>query len=258
MKTTNTNSFVVIGDTHGNHRLISHRVKALQLTDMTLLHVGDFGIGFKDESEERADLRKLDNVLVEKNCQLYVIRGNHDNPSYFDGKWSDTFKNIHMVPDYTIVNINGDDVLMAGGAISVDRGPRKKDMLLYARQGIHKELYWYDEAFILDEEKLKEIKGVRYVVTHTCPGFCSPVNSFANEHMSHGGLVEHFVIEGDDKLKDDCNKERNDLTKMYEILKENNFIQKWFYGHFHCSNAEYHDETDFVTVNIDQFYEVRQ
>ena len=141
MKDNTYNSFIVVGDTHGNHKLIIHRIKSLQLTDMTILHVGDFGVGFNDENVDRAELRKLDNVLIEKNCKLIVIRGNHDNPALFDGKWSDSFKNIEMVPDYTIVNVNGDDILMVGGAISIDRGPRKRDMLSYARSGIHKELY---------------------------------------------------------------------------------------------------------------------
>jgi len=251
-------SFVIIGDSHGNHKLIIHRIKALQLTDMTLIHVGDFGVGFKNENEDISDLHKLDSVLVDKNCILYVIRGNHDNPILFDGKWSNVFKNIRMVADYTVINVNGDDILLVGGAISVDRKPRLREMLNCASIGIFKELYWYDENFVLDEDKLKEIKGVRYVVTHTCPSFVSPINDFNNHLNSHSGFIERFISNGDSKLKDDLNKERKDLSKMYEILKENNYIQKWFYGHFHCSNVDVYEDTEFITLNIDQFLEVRQ
>jgi hypothetical protein len=41
---------------------------------------------------------------------------------------------------------------MVGGALSIDRVPRRKDMQLMASRGIAKELYWYDENFVLDED----------------------------------------------------------------------------------------------------------
>ena len=85
--------------------------------------------------------------------------------------------------------------------------------------GIDKEIYWFDEDFVLDEEKLKEVVGVRYVITHSCPSFVEPVNNFSNEHNSHGPFVEGFCFE-DPTLKDELNKERQDIATMYEILKE--------------------------------------
>jgi hypothetical protein len=59
-------------------------------------------------------------------------------------------------------------------------------------------------------------------------------------------------------LKEDLNNERRDLTKMYEILKENNLIDKWFYGHFHLNKAEYYEYTDFMMIGIDTFREILQ
>jgi hypothetical protein len=44
---------------------------------------------------------------------------------------------------------------------------------------------------------------------------------------------------------------------MYEILKENNYIAKWFYGHFHRTNAMYYEDTDFVMLGINEFRDVR-
>ena len=163
--------------------------------------------------------------------------------------------NIELVPDYTVVTVNGDDILMVGGAVSIDRAGRKKDMLRYAAQGNDRELYWFDEEFVLDEEKLKEVAGVRYVVTHTCPHFAEPVNNIGIP--THGWFVEGFCAE-DPKLKEDLNKERDDMTKMYEILKEKNLIEKWFYGHFHKAYAAYYEDTDFVLLDINEFKEIRQ
>lgn len=246
------NRFITIGDTHGNHDYIRYMIKTQDINNTTLFHVGDFGIGFKKEHVDIAEMERLNEALEYKNNHLYVIRGNHDKPEWFDGTrdWS----NLHLVPDYTIIDVNGFGVLMVGGAISIDRKPRLYDMQLMARKGIDKELYWYDENFVLDENKLRDIKGVTFVITHTAPKFVKPINNVGIP--THGYLVETFAADDPD-LKADLDKEREDLTKMYEILKENNYILKWMYGHFHGHNAMYYEDTDFVMLNINEFYEVR-
>lgn len=248
--------FGVFGDTHGNHNIIKKTIKNVDAENIDIFHVGDFGVGFISESQDRKNLEDLNNALKERNCTMYVARGNHDNPYYFDGSWE--WSNLKLVPDYTVIETNGDRVLMVGGAVSIDRKPRLKEAMMYARQNVDKDFYWHDEVFVLDEEKLRGIKGVRYVITHSAPYFVEPINNTKNLPYSHGGLVEHFVIEGDTKLKDDLNKERQDIAKMYEILKENNYIQKWMYGHFHRHNAMYYEDTDFVCLNVNEFLEIRQ
>jgi predicted phosphodiesterase len=244
-------SFICVGDTHGNFEYIRKKIKEKNITDMVLLHVGDFGVGFNSERADRLNLERLNTRLKKNNCEMYVIRGNHDNPACFDGTWD--WSNLHLVPDYTVVTIDGYDVLMVGGAISIDRVPRKRERQVYASQGIDKELYWYDEEFILNEDKLKDVKGVSYVVTHSAPHFVEPINY--QGLPTHGYLVESFAYE-DVNLKKELDKEREDLTKMYEILKENNYISKWLYGHFHRSNAMYYEDTDFILVGINEFREV--
>jgi predicted phosphodiesterase len=251
-------SFIVIGDTHGKHREITRRVKSNDLNDMTLLHVGDFGMGFENIHTERAELGTVNKVLEKRNIHLYAIRGNHDDPAFFDGSWENEFSNIHLLPDYSIINVNGDDVLMVGGAISVDRKGRIRYIQDGAIKGEVRTGYWFDEAFVLDKEKLKNVKGARYVITHSCPKFVFPINKTHNKFESHGMFVEGFVLDGDITLKDDLNKEREDIAEMYNILKENNYIDKWLYGHFHKHNAQYFEDTDFVCVDINEFYEVRQ
>jgi len=249
--------FIVIGDTHGNHRFISHRIKSLKLSNFILLHVGDFGVGFeKNHHTELLELRRLNDTLASFNSHLYVIRGNHDDPNYFTGEHN--YSHLHLMPDYSVIDVNGDKILMVGGAVSIDRKQRKNDMLANSVKGIDQPSYWYDEIFKLDVDKLKDLEDITYVVTHSCPKYVSPINDFNNHFGSHGMLVEHFVVEGDSTLKNDLNIEREDIATMYDILVQKNKIKKWFYGHFHTSNAEYYGETDFITVNINQFYNVIQ
>ena len=147
------NGFIVCGDTHGNHNYIRYMIRTPDINNTTLFHVGDFGIGFKNEHVDIAEMERLNEALEYKNNHLYVIRGNHDKPEWFDGTrdWS----NLHLVPDYTIIDVNGFGVLMVGGAISIDRKPRLYDMQMMAKKGIDKELYWYDENFVLELARYK-------------------------------------------------------------------------------------------------------
>lgn len=248
-KVIDYNSFIVCGDTHGNHKLIAHRIKSMKITDMTLFHVGDFGIGFVREELEIEALENLNKLLKKFNCHLYVIRGNHDKPTYFDGSYD--YSNLHLMPDYSIINVNGDNVLMVGGAISVDRKNRLREMQKLASSGRWIEQYWFDEVFVLDEEKLKAMTDISYVITHT-------IHEHVGPHIKNSSFVMNMVDDGDDKLIEDLQVERAQLTRMFEILKENNKIMKWLYGHFHDSQIMDYEGTDFVMLNIDQFYEVRQ
>ena len=54
----------------------------------------------------------------------------------------------------------------------------------------------------------------------------------------------------DYNLRNDLIKERKDMNIMYDILTKNNKIEKWLYGHFHCSNIIKYENLDFITLNI--------
>jgi len=236
--------------------LIAHRVKSLKLENETLFHVGDFGVGFANsEHEDIEKMAYLNKTLKKHNCHLYTIRGNHDDPNFFIGNHD--YSNLHLVPDYTVIDINGEKVLMVGGAVSVDRKGRKESNLAWAKLNVYKACYWYDEAFVLDEDKLKTFTDIDYVITHSSPKFVFPINDPTNVVDSHGPFVQRFAW-NDSKLKDDLNKEREDITKMHEILNENNNIKKWMYGHFHCHKEETIDGTDFIVLDCDEFYNVTQ
>lgn len=242
--------FGVIGDVHGNWnsmmRLIEHR----DIRDTVLIQLGDFGVGFIEKNQDRKNVEAVSERLKALNIMMYVIRGNHDNPDYFDGSWE--FSNLKLVKDYTVITVDGDDILLVGGAISIDRKPRLAEMTEYAKYGKDRESYWYDENFVLDKERAHEIKGCRYVITHTSPDFCWPDNK-----NGFGPLVEHFILLGDKKLRDELPVERRNLTKLYNILKENNVIEKWFYGHFHRTELTEKDGTDFHLLDINEIHEVR-
>ena len=74
---------IIIGDIHGKFAELTEQLTRLQIEHTTLIQVGDFGVGFFPLAEEQAQLAALNDVLRTGDNQLYVIRGNHDNPAYF-------------------------------------------------------------------------------------------------------------------------------------------------------------------------------
>lgn len=228
----------VLGDVHGVFDVISRWMSKYDIRDASVIQVGDFGVGFEDDEEDR--LYKLNKKLHDRNVVLYVIRGNHDDPSrfYSDGKIFDAdTSNIFLLQDYSLLALDGIKILLVGGAISIDRKGRTT--------GIS---YWPDELFFLDVEKLKAFTNVDFVVTHTAPDFC--------KHVEWGRIVYDWA-DIDPGLHHELQQERRDLTQMYEILKKKNQIKKWYYGHFHDSGLTEMDGTDFVLLNINEFKELK-
>lgn len=240
---------IFCGDIHGNWESLIREIKRLDLVDCTIIQVGDFGMGFSPRKKDMAALKYINITLKARNITLYAIRGNHDNPEYFNGKISTS--NINLIPDYSVLNIDNRKLLCVGGALSIDRKPSNIKTDFNGRpwsgrkEGFN---YWTDEAFVLKPELCKDLTDIEIVITHSAPDFCEP--------RTKSGLSDWAV--SDRSLIEDCAKERNDHSKLYDILKENkNPLKYWFYGHFHYYRRERFDDTEFVLLDIDMLYEAR-
>ncbi len=228
------NGTIYLGDIHGNfNQLIGWMHQNKDRENCYLVQVGDFGIGFKPKFEHH-ELKNISKKLKNKNHTVLVIRGNHDNPEYFDGNHD--YDNIKFLPDYTVMNLNGYNHLFIGGAVSIDRRLRE--------EGIS---YWKNEIFNYDEEKLKNINGIDVLITHTCMSFNKP--TFLN------GLVYSFAAKDPELIKE-LDQERELVDLMWSKLNENgNKIKLHLYGHFHFNNTEFINDTKHILLDIDEFYE---
>ena len=218
---------LVCGDIHGKFKSLIDYIKTYDIRDENILFCGDFGLGFDTPKKDIAIIRYMNYSCKSRNIHFYIVRGNHDNPSFWLSPTHNlSSKNVHLVPDNTVLNIEGKNVLFLGGSVSVDRVDRIMD---------HN--WWRDEVFVLDEELLKSLRDIDIVVSHTAPLFCFPqtINIFVQEQ-----------IYKDNQLWYDINKERKDLEKAYNILKENNTLLYWLYGHFHMYKKENIDDTTFI------------
>jgi predicted phosphodiesterase len=228
------NRILYLGDLHGNFDLISQYIKLYGIKDAHIIQVGDFGVGFNTLEKEKRALEMIHHQLVKKNVHVWAIRGNHDYKPYFDND-PFGFSNIHLVSDYTVLNLSDKNILCIGGAISVDRFWR---MTKLQKAGDHisnisRKSWWSDEVFILDRDKLGEMRNIDIIVTHTAPDYCPPDNTFG-----FGPFVDGIIKEtGDSELRTDLNFERNQLKEAFTIIKMNNDIKYAYYGHFHDSKS---------------------
>jgi len=242
-----------LGDIHGNFNLVSSYVKKFDIKDSIIIQVGDFGVGFKKIEKEKRELEMIHTLLVKNNVTLYAFRGNHDYKPYFDNDPFD-LSNIKLLPDYSILNINDKNVLCVGGAVSVDRMYRytkaQRQGQFIIKNG--NESWWPDEVFNLDIDIVSKMKDIDIVLTHTCPGYCPPDNTF-----SFGPFVEGLIKDtGDVDLKTDLNFERQQVSELFHILKLNgNDIKYNYYGHFHASNSTTIDGCIYRMLGVGELWE---
>lgn len=200
----------IVGDVHGKWDALFKKIDSFDLSDCTLICVGDLGVGFKDShSKEIRALQFANDFFVARDIQFLSIRGNHDNPAYFNGEIQ-SFSNVRLVPDYHVETINDKKFLFVGGAISIDRKLRK---LWFS--------YWSDEGFKLDYSKIQRCD---VLVTHSAPTWSGPSEKSA--------IISHYC-QKDETLWDECMTER----KQHDILVQLAGPKRHYCGHFHTQSV---------------------
>ena len=249
------------GDIHGDFNLLVNKICVqYELKDTVVIVAGDCGFGFERKGYYENIVRRNSKRMNEVNNWLVFIRGNHDNPAYFDGQ---TFvhKRFITIPDYSVVKANDHTILCIGGAISVDRSYRieaweqsQKKLHKFGHENNDSDLltpnyYWSDEAPIFDKDTITQVLAentIDTVVSHTAPSFC--------ELQSKSGLESWAKI--DASLLYDIQQERSTMDAIYNVLKGQP-ITHWCYGHFHQSWHSPIEGIFFKMLDIMELYEIR-
>lgn len=212
----------IIGDIHGKVDALQQIIDEKDITDCFLICVGDFGIGFKQNRiKELRAIEHFNKYLAPRNINFLSIRGNHDDPSYFGGKGRVVHSHFELIEDYTLREINGEQFLFVGGAVSVDRRIRK--------EGVS---YWNDEKFVLDVSKLQRCD---VLITHSAPSWNGPCDK--------DGI--RGWCEKDPAIWDECLQERKD----HDILIKLTGARKHYCGHFHVFSSVDHDNCYSYILN---------
>lgn len=254
-------SIVISGDIHGDFNLLVNKMCVQYRMENTLMIVaGDCGFGFQNIGYYENIVKRNAKRMNAANNWILFVRGNHDNPAYFDGK---TFrhKRFIAIPDYSIVKACGHTLLCIGGAISIDRSYRLKawEQIQKKRhqpnldigKGIYEpNYYWHNEKPVFNTELLGKImseQSIDTVITHTSPSFC--------ELQNKNGLSEWSS--NDAQLLADVQQERQTMDSIYHLLKESQTVTYWCYGHFHQSWHSNIEEILFKMLDIMEFYEIK-
>ena len=220
-------SLVVCGDIHGAFEEVVFKLCVqYSMTDTLFIVAGDCGFGFEEPGYYEQIFNKISRRLTKANNWVVMIRGNHDDPAYFQEQRIH-HERLRCIPDYSIVTACGHTILCIGGAISIDRTYRLAvDSRPHSAQTAS---YWADEMPYYDDEALAEINAkykVDIVVTHISSSFC--------ELLTNDGLLGW--AKRDETLLEDCERERAILDHIFDSLFETGQpLTHWYYGHFHQS-----------------------
>lgn len=213
-------------------------------TNSIFILCGDYGIGSNKEQYYLNAFESFNKILSYNNSYVIFIRGNHDNPAFFDGKTID-LSNIKAVPDYSIIEASNKRILCIGGAVSIDRLWRKeqeKRINAFPKKST-KTLYWENESPVFDEDAINEIikaGKINYVVTHTAPSFISP--------ETKSGIDEWLIK--DETLSKDISNERLVMDRVFETLRDKSIKPEyWACSHFNYSNIEKRSDVLFRSLN---------
>ncbi|SFD31933.1 Calcineurin-like phosphoesterase [Chitinophaga sp. CF118] len=226
---------IMIGDLHGEHLNVLNKILQLEITNTPFIQVGDFGLGFHDLHRDIKTLAELNKFFEMHNNTLYIIRGNHDNPFFWNHRHELQFKHIVLVQDYEKITIEDQKILFIGGGISIDRKNRTpgKD-------------YWADEEFVFNQELLNNActTGIDMVVTHIAPDKAWP--------YTFTPVVNHYASR-EPNLKAALHQERSNMTMVYEQVKLAG-CKQWYYGHYHQSKIEEKEGLLFQCLDINEMH----
>lgn len=260
-----------IGDTHRRWQEFQQVVDKANLENYAIIHLGDGGFGFDQRRVEMEVLEKYNKWLVKRNCIMYNIRGNHDNPYWFKTKakllaflqkedrevpyWRKEdfyyiyyyvnpreyadfitgMTNIKFVQDYTIISEAGHNILCVGGATSIDR-------MIKRQQG----LYNVNEP-LKYHPLIKNLKGADIMATHNAP------------HFAYPQVLADIVLEfakRDITLLHELEEERKLMTKICNEAVKNNPLTHWFYGHFHQYRNEIREGIQFICLPPNELFDI--
>jgi DNA repair exonuclease SbcCD nuclease subunit len=218
---------IFLGDNHGAWNELFYNIQSKNLKDCYIVSVGDCGIGFKPPTSQLNQIKTLNEEFKKKNIYFKAIRGNHDDPSYFNGKDKINFSHFELLEDYSILEYKNKTIQLIGGAISIDRTGRAVGLS-----------YWENEGVIFNKQQCKQVD---ILITHTAPSFCFPQQF---NDMVYGWAKE------DAYLLEDLTDERSVMDEIFKLCNPSLHL----YGHFHSSWTETINKCKHKLLNINELW----
>lgn len=242
LNTLNKPRVVLLGDIHGELQLIYQFIKRFGVYNTVILQVGDFGYGFTDKR-----LTELNNYLIKTKNYLLINRGNHDNPHnhFFTSSrdYEEAFSNLQFLEDYKELRINNLKYLFIGGATSIDRKRRLKDVSYWDTEKIIYNIDFNNKSYDNLNTLAYWKHNIDIVVSHTAPANFSP--QVLNPSCYH-------YIDKDPSLTKELEIERRYLQNIFDHIT----VKYWVHGHFHTANRYKLKDTNVISLGAEEFYEL--
>ena len=242
---------IVSGDIHGDFKGVVFKLCVqYSLKDTLLIVAGDCGFGFEKPGYYETIYNQVARRLRKANNWVVFLRGNHDDPAYFSEEKMN-YNRWRCIPDYTIIQACGHNILCVGGATSIDRQTRREENARRRERGhLQTAVWWPDEEPMFLPTEIETIPAtiqVDTVVTHTAPSFC-PLES-------KQGLKSWAAM--DPSLIQDVDRERKTLDAIFGCLRLNGQpVERWLYGHFHQTWRGEREGILFSMLDIEEFKEI--
>ena len=216
-----------LGDHHGGWDQLFSILERTNLEKCYLISVGDSGIGFRPLEKQINDLNKLNQKFKKLDIIFMSIRGNHDDPYYYQGDNRICLDNFELIEDYSVYEHNSKLIQFIGGATSIDRSMRK--------EGIS---YWEKEGVNFNKDKLQKVD---ILITHTTPSWCYPQR--LSKTVYDWALQDAYLLE-------DLADERAIMDEIFKVCRPCIHI----YGHFHSSHIEEVNGCQHRLLDINEIY----
>lgn len=242
---SNIKKLFFMGDIHGEFATFFFQLKIERLRNALVIVLGDCGIGFNKPKYYEDLFIKENDYLRKNNIHILMLRGNHDDPTYFKEE-KINLSNIKTLQDYSIVKTSQENILCVGGAISTDRTWRKNEEIKINKyrknSSFYKKLYWENEAPYLNKEIVNFLQenniNINILATHTTPHF--NLDSLTTNHITNWSIVDESLIK-------DIEEERKVFDDLFSLLKDNNHhLKYWYHGHYHTDYEWYFEDGDMV------------
>lgn len=210
----------ICGDIHGEVSELVRNAVNRGMSCADILVVGDFGAGFGRPKSMDVAYGKVRAALEKNDICVYTIRGNHDDPAFFDGRHD--YERLYFLPDHHTIELCGKKIYPVGGAVSADidfvdpltRKSRRMVNDALVRYGSSKRVWWSDEAPV--QLVVGSVPSVDIVVSHEAPLSFDPP------------LVRA------DNVRDETWQKIVESRKYLDCVLHAIKPALWFYGHYHC------------------------
>lgn len=201
--------------------------------------VGGCNFGTKPVEYFNKKFSELNKALVKSDFHILFIRGNNDDPSYFDEE-KINFSNIKTLTSNCVVQFSEYSCLCIGGGISFDREWKKEKSKEYGTP-----MYWENERIDFDikeiEDAIKE-NNIACVISHESPSFIG---------LGTSEYKKNKWFKNDKNLLDDVIKCRSKLDSLYnELVKADKKPYVWWYTRLEWSSSNVVNDIVFQTSHV--------